>query len=127
MFTSNNQQITVDRKELLKVLKTNRTKHATEFGSLLAAWKEALKAETAALAERTAAGNFEDIKIESRRPTHSLDSYDDTIEMLEMSVDEKIILDHASFKSYVKDEWGWKSQLQAVHASNTTVMAKYIR
>jgi hypothetical protein len=126
MFTQHNQQVTVNRLALLDILKANRSKHAADFEEARANWKTALTVETAALAAKTASGDFQDILIESTKPTHSLYTYDEAIEMLSMSVDENITLDKPSFRNYVKDEWHFKTTLSHILAANASVSAKYL-
>lgn len=125
MLTTREQKVTVNRLNLLDILRANRIIHSDEYDTALKAWQEALTAETAALAKLTAGGKFDDIKIESRKPSNSLDQYDEVIELLEMSVEENIVLDRDSFRTYVKDEWHWKSAFAGQLFANGSVLTKY--
>lgn len=126
MLTSHNQEVTVDRANLIEIIRANRNKHEADYAAAVDAWKKALTLELAALAAQTASGDFSDIKIESLRPVSHLDAYDDVLEMLELSVEVNITLDRNSFKNYVKDEWSWKSMLNQTLFSNGAIAQKYM-
>lgn len=126
MLTLREQKVTVQRTNLLSILRTNRAKHALDYSSALDAWKDALTKETADLAKRTAKGDFKNIRIESEKPSHHLNNYDEVIEMLELSVDDNITLDKDSFRSFIKDEWHWKSSFTSTLTGNAGVLSKYV-
>lgn len=50
-------------------------------------------------------------------PQDHTSDYDRVVAMLEMSVEEFIDIDAASFACYVMDEWGWKAT--ALHVNST--------
>jgi hypothetical protein len=50
-------------------------------------------------------------------PQNHAEEFTEMIEMFELSVDEKINLDHQSFKAFFKNEWPWKKQFEMLAAS----------
>lgn len=125
MLTVRNQEVTVDRITLIAALQANRTSHKENYDAAMIAWQKALTLELQGLAKQAESGDFNNIKIESVKPRHSLDQYDDVIEMLQMSVEPSIRLDRESFQSFVKDRWHWKSAFESLVSSNATVFSKY--
>jgi hypothetical protein len=53
-----------------------------------------------------------------------LDEYDRTIQMLLMSVDERITLEAHEFTQLVLDKWGWKAQFDSARTSNSSYLGK---
>ncbi len=50
-------------------------------------------------------------------PAHHVDEFNNAIEMLEMSVDEKIELEESQFKCYIRNEWHWDRQFLVANSS----------
>lgn len=111
---SNGQSVNVDRIELLTKLKENREKHVAEFNAAVGAYQQAMIDKLQDVLKQVKKGKVEELHVRLPKPTSYEDSYTDIIEMLEMSVDKTINLDRSSFKSYVKDEWGWSSGFKSL-------------
>lgn len=108
----NSQTVNVDRKALLAVLKTNRSKHINDYKEAVYNYREALRADlTQALADATdKSKKLHEIRVEFNHPVSHEADYTNIIDMLEVSVDETIRLESSAFRAYYKDEWMWKSQ-----------------
>ena len=102
------QQVKVNKKELLMVLKLNRAKHLEEFNSASKIFiQDAIEKLQSMLTTAQNKGKI----IQSlglTEPVSYVSSYDTAIKMLEMSVDDIIELSQQEFIQYVEDSWGWK-------------------
>jgi len=110
-------------KELLKIVKENRSKHVEEFGQAHKGWRTEYSKSLAALSEKMAiyATNLHEGVVEGNpfdvysattelpsAPKSYKKSYDRMIRKLELSKDEDYFISHADFEKYVLDEWSWK-------------------
>lgn len=112
------QSVTLNRQELLDVLKDNREEHMKDYQEAMIEYrKQAILELTEAL--KVAKGKNTNIVrgIKAPEPQSFVGSYDTAIRMLEMSVDEDITLTYQEFQQYVEDKWQWKS----VFNSTTTI------
>lgn len=127
MISLHDKKVNVNKIKLIEILKTNRDTHRKEYEEALANFKKAYLLELQeALKVVSAEGVVSDhFYFETKPPISAIDSYDEIIEMLEMSVDENVSLDSASFQCYVKDQWGWKSIMSNSILSNNMVSQKY--
>ena len=126
MMSLHSQEVTVERLNLIEILKKNREVHATEYKEAVVGFHvEALRAAEQHLANIKAFELFEDKFIKETAyhyiritpPQDHTKEYNDVIEMLEMSVDENIRLDSQAFRAYVKDEWTWSAQTKMLNSS----------
>ncbi|HRC96106.1 MAG TPA: hypothetical protein PK317_04855 [Coprothermobacter proteolyticus] len=111
--------IDVNRLELIKILKKNLNQHVADYNeSLEKFWIVAEKDLTALYKEaKKKIQNKSTVSVtmlfKPDVPMSYESSYKDAIEMLELSVNETIKLDHGAFKRFVKDEWEWKQSFNA--------------
>jgi len=122
MLDMRSQSVNVNRLALLVALKENRQQHQKIYLAAIADFKnEKLQALRVAMAEVEKDEHPEksNLTVSVPKPVSYLKDYDQVIDMMEMSVDENINLDSASFQAYVKDNWSWKG-------SFVTMNAKYI-
>lgn len=107
------QTVTVNKKELLIVLKLNRAKHLEEFNSASKIFmQDAIEKLQNMLATAQTKGKI----IQSlglTEPVSYVSSYDTAIKMLDMSIDVTIELSQNEFTQYVEDQWGWRTQFVA--------------
>lgn len=102
--------ITVDKENLIRVLRGNREKHRTVFEDAL----EGYAAEAArVLNEHLTAiqkGKTPAIEIILSRPEDHTKDYDRVIGMLMMHLGDTFEVDEQSYRQYVDDDWAWKRQ-----------------
>lgn len=112
--------VTVNRNELMKIVKANRATHASEFEQAKANYRgkvlEALDARRLAIAN----GDKIDLLFRLPEPQNHTDDYDRVISMLELSIDITIMLDTNEFDQYVRDNWVWSSAAKLINASYAT-------
>jgi hypothetical protein len=121
------REVRVSKVKLLKQLKENRSKHYEEHEAAIAGWKEKLS-ELADLLqglirhEKADWGIVEETYeelIDLEKPQNYLDSYDDTIALVEASLDDAFVLTQSDFKSYWLDKWSWKADFSTSNSRYT--------
>lgn len=102
------RSVKIKTKELLAVLKANRTQHEIDFKE---SWEGYVAEATKQLEDMAMrAKEFGEIKrgISLVEPKSYADSYETAIRMLEMSDDKVVELTAQEFSQYVEDKWMWK-------------------
>lgn len=109
-------EIKMDRKELLKIVKENLKKHLADYAEAVEDYKAgALKVATANLkiAKTGEIDKFNQIKSLPQRPVSYEKEYNRAIRMLELSIENEIVVEQDVFNQLVLDEWHWKNQFIA--------------
>lgn len=117
MLNLRNKSVNVNRLQLLETLRTNREKHIKEFNSAEAGYQEAMIEKLQETLKLVKKGKVKELNVALSRPRSYEKDYTETIEMLELSVDENINLDSESFRAYFKDEWSWSTGFKTLVAS----------
>jgi fibronectin type 3 domain-containing protein len=118
------QSVKMDRKELLKIVKENATKHVADYDEAVADYKVAvvkLAKANLKLANTADLNEFRKIKSLPQSPTNYAENYTRAIRMLELSVEDTIEVEEHVFNQLVLDEWGWKQQFVAQSALYKTL------
>lgn len=116
--------IKMDRKELLKIVKENATKHSSDYNESVEDYKVAvlkLAKANLKLANTAELEQISRIKVVPARPINYSDNYNRAIRMLELSVEDTIEVEEHIFNQLVLDEWGWKQQFVAQSAMYKSV------
>lgn len=102
------REVTVDKTKLREIVKTNRDQHRGQYEKAM----EGYIASTFQALEEHAAALRKDrrhrVYITDPAPEDHTHDYDVVLKMIDMSVDNTITLDQASFRQYVEDDWQWK-------------------
>lgn len=114
-------KVSVDKNNLLQILKKNREQHESDYIKAKAGFKEELKAELEEKLRLLSIGEDVPLHFENRRPENNLKDYDEIIGMLEISVDESIELTAEQYRCYVDDNWSWKEMWSL---SNSAYLSK---
>jgi hypothetical protein len=121
MISMHSKTVNVNRTLLLQKLKSSLATHQQEYKEALVAFHtrltEDLKLAHKKISKVTDVEQLKDFEFSADFPQNHEEDYLNVIEMLEMSVDENIQLDQASFKAYVKNDWPWKQQFVAASSS----------
>lgn len=113
MIRRGDRQITVKKEELLAKLRENRDIHVKEFNEAKEGFHQAYMDKIDDLIKRANDGDYK-FRVEIIKPESHEKEYNTIIAMLEMSVEDEIELDEASFRNFVLDEWDWsKAFLEA--------------
>jgi hypothetical protein len=94
-------------------LKENRNKHLGLLSRAKIGYKKAVIECLESLLKEANDRNFDNLTniLNLPKPVDKAEEYDRAIEMLEMSVDEKITITSQEFRNYVKDKWDWTDQM----------------
>ena len=117
MLNLRNKSVNVNRSQLLQTLKKNREIHVKEFAAAEAGYQQAMIDELQKTLKKVKKGEVKELHVSLSRPRSYEKEYTETIEMLEMSVDENINLDAESFRAYFKDEWSWSNGFKTLAAA----------
>lgn len=110
--------VTVDKSELLTILRKNRAIHETEYEDVMTGYQKEAVAECQNLLDCVMKGaKGVSLHINLREPKNSLKAYDRAIKMVEMNVTDSIELDITSFENYVEDNWDWTNTFAASKAT----------
>lgn len=109
-------KITVEKVELLKILRLNRASHTAKFARAQEVYKERVIQELEESLVRAKHGDRVDHFIRLPIPENHTNDYSRVIQMLEMHKLDNIELTKSEFQCYVQDEWGWLKSFDA----NTT-------
>ena len=111
--------VKMDRKELLKIVKENATKHLTDYNESVEDYKVAVIKLVKANLKLANTGELDQIariKPIPQRPSNYSDNYNRAIRMLELSVEDTIDVEEHIFNQLVLDEWSWKQNFVAASA-----------
>lgn len=117
MLNLRNKSVNVNRVALLETLKKNRELHIKEYNAAAGGYHQAMLDKLQETIKKVKKGEVTELNVSLSRPRSYEEHYTETIEMLELSVDENINLDSESFRAYFKDEWSWSGGFKNLVAS----------
>lgn len=104
------QDISVDKAELLKILKENRAKHMKVYKDARAGYIRARMKEAQDWLELLDAGKLAPSATSHHRPEKHADDYDGVISMLEMDKGTTFRMDEHTYRMLVMDQWNWRGR-----------------
>ena len=113
----NGRTVNVKRVELLAILKTNKELFITEYNQAMVDFKAKMIKELEVALKKAKKGELDKVQLILSPPTDYTDSYQEVIDMMEVSVDEVINLDSEAFKAYYKNEWSWSNSFKTLVGS----------
>lgn len=122
MFTLNNQQINVNRLDMIKAVGICRDQHRAQYETAQSDYRTAVVVFMQDAAKRAEAGDFRDLVLRLVPPTNHDQDYLEVLEMLEASVDETITLDRQSFNAYYRNQWAWSKSFEDSAMAYKTVL-----
>ncbi len=122
--------VTVNKKNLLQILETNRDKHAQIYYEAQMGYrKESQKLLTKRLEDFYTPDLDCDLSFSLPKPTSHVSSYNKAIGMLEWSIDETVELDAGQFDNFVNDNWSWQfgflSQASDIAMSGSLAVSEF--
>ena len=117
MLSLHKQTVTVCRLKLLQALKNNLEIHISEYKEATEDYKVIATCFAQQLLHEVSHGNFKNMVFKIQEPISYESKYQDIIDMLEISVVDRIELDSQAFKAYFKNEWDWTSSFKNYSAS----------
>jgi DNA polymerase III delta prime subunit len=130
MMTSRERSVSVDRVKLIAKLKENLEIHLKDYAEAKTGYRIKLKQDLEnALANFDGSSHNELTKISVQNvPPRSYEKeYEEAIQMLEWSEDDKITLDNTLFKQYVQNEWTWTGQFDVMATTYKSFAAGAMR
>ena len=112
--------VKVKRLPLLEQIKTNRDAHRDQFLKAQAGFRERVIEELDAMLAEARQGKGLRTSVRLVAPEDHTAEYDRVIAMLEMSVDDELQIDSASFNQYVRNEWAWFQRASTINAVYST-------
>ena len=110
-------QVTVDKEELLSILRTNRENHRATFLKAQEGFRErAIKELDRSLADARA-GNEVRLAVHLPVPEDHTDDYDREIRMLEMHQEPTVTIRAQLFDQIVMDRWGWSGTFNTTNSA----------
>ena len=113
----NGRTVNVKRVELLAILKTNKELFVTEYNQALIDFKAKMIKELEVALKKAKKGELDKVQLILSPPSDYTESYQEVIDMMEVSVDEVINLDSEAFKAYYKNEWSWSNSFKTLVGS----------
>jgi hypothetical protein len=107
------QEVTVNREELLEVVKENCKNHRIVFEKALEGYRKAVIDELEKMLVEAKEGKRIGRSVNLVEPMDQTKEYERLIKMLEMSVEDEIDLNQHEFGCYVMDQWQWRDQFVA--------------
>ncbi len=110
------RSVKLNKKDLLKIVIENRSKHIAEYNQSVEDYKAAavkVAAEHVELAKTGELSKIAKIKAMPAAPVSYEKEYGRAIRMLELSVEKDIEVEEDIFNQLVLDEWSWKNQFVA--------------
>lgn len=110
--------VKINRKELLKIVKENATKHVADYDEAVEDFKAGVIKVAKANLKMANTGDVASFNFQRMpsAPVNYADNYNRAIRMLELSVEDVIEVEDHIFNQLVLDEWGWKQQFVAQSA-----------
>lgn len=116
--------ITVEKAPLIATLKANRETHRAIFEEAVEGFRAEAIDQLKAHLKRVKSGKPKRVYVSVPEPSDHTHDYDVAIEMLQMDVNDHVELDEQSFRSFVKDEWDWKTQFLASNSMYSVTAAR---
>jgi hypothetical protein len=104
--------VTVNKEQLLEILRKNRDAHTQEYSEIRKAFEEAFVKAAAKLLKSAKAGDYTKSSISLSCPNSHEKDYSRIIRMLEMSVATEVQVSEDQFQQYVEDDWDWKHSFE---------------
>ena len=101
--------VTVKVDELLDILKKNREAHRAIFLEAQKGYREEVIRRLDDMLADAREGRKITSYVQFEEPSDQTKDYDRAIRILEMSVDDEAELNDQTFRSFVMDDWSWKS------------------
>lgn len=110
-------EVVVDVKELLGVLRENRGKHRAMFLEAQEGFRKRAIAELDRSLADARAGNEVRLTVHLPQPEDHTEDYDREIRMLEMHRADQVMIRAHLFDQIVMDRWGWSASFNATNSA----------
>ena len=117
------QQITVNKDELITILKENRINHQKLYDDAVVGYHEEVIEKLTEALDNAEAGSEYITNLKLSKPEHHIKDYDKIIGMLELSNESEIVLLPHEYDQYVADEWSWAGMTNSINTMYASKMS----
>ena len=110
------QQITVNKDELIAIVKKNRVEHQKLYEEAVLGYHVEVCDKLEDALREASCGEKYTTNLNMSKPEHHIKDYDKIIGMLELSNESDIILLPHEYDQYVADEWHWAGMTNTINA-----------
>lgn len=100
----------LDKTELLKILRENRSKHQKVYEKALEGFQDDAKRQLESELDRIKRGDYKSVVVRMTAPQNHTRDYDRAIRMVQLHRDNTIRLSEQDAARYIEDDWGWKQE-----------------
>lgn len=129
------QQVTLDKGQLLNIIRKNRELHVSEYRETYEGWLHQLEEHARVVVDKITEAKLQYSQNHEPRlrcpsfgqlgePESYESEYDRAARMLELSVDDHIVLTREEFSNFVLDEWRWTESFKskvAIYSRRTRI------
>lgn len=115
------RNVTVDKSELISILKGNMSAHREAFEEAYDEYGKAVIRNLENTLKAAKEKSPQEVKLTFNLvcPQDHTEDYERALHMLELEVNDTVRLDEREFAELVQDDWGWKGQFAASYFSLT--------
>lgn len=117
-------QIKVEKKELLKIMKKNRKAHHDIVVEAQEGFRAKVVERLDEMLKLASKGKKIDINVGLTMPQDFTAEYDTIIGMLELDTSDVVKLDQQQYKQWVEDDWGWTRSFTTSNAFYSVAAAR---
>jgi len=107
--------INVDKNELIKILKENKTKHEELYNEAILGYHAEVREKLEDALRKASCGEKYITNLDMSVPQHNIKDYDRIIGMLELATETEIELNSGEYDQYVNDEWHWAGMTNSIN------------
>lgn len=117
MQTIIDMSVKVEKDEAIKIITANRELHKKVVEEARAGYVKQAQKELASRMEKLAGGEVVPLHFNLRVPEDHTSDYDTAIRMLELHQDDCILMDTATVRQLIEDEWGWSDHFWSTNSN----------
>lgn len=100
--------VTVNKSEILDILKTNRDNHIKIYNESIDGFKIKTREKFEEKLKSLADGKIDNLSINISKPENHAKDYDAAIRMIELHTNHTIELNSQDFNNLILDDWQWR-------------------
>lgn len=121
MQTIIDMSVKVEKEEAIKIITENRELHKKVVEESRAGYVKQAQEELASRMERLQRGEVVPLHFKLRVPEDHTSDYDTAIKMLELHQDDCILMDTATVRQLIEDEWGWSDHFWSINSTYSKI------
>jgi len=118
--------VTVDRVQVLDIVRANREKHHTIVEEARTGYIDKARAALEKRLQQLKAGKVASLHFSLAPPQDHTEAYDTIIEMLQLHTEAEVRLSASQVRHFVMDQWDWKTAFLTTNALYSKMAADEI-